>query len=98
MYNSKYKQGERKVMVSKRFNFTFSERIARILKKIPTGQRSKYLESLIYEDNQRNDLVKFIEKYKKRKKPIWTDENHPDLITDEDFANYRPLRWRMDLK
>lgn len=85
-------------MASKRFNFTFSEKAAKRLKKIPPGQRSKYFEALMERDFKSKDLIAFIEKYKKSGKPIWTDENHPDLMTDEDFANYRPLTWRMDQK
>lgn len=83
-------------MTSERFNFTFSKRIAKRLKKVPPGQRSKYIAGLINDDSESNDLVKFIEKYKKSKKPIWTDENHPDLMTPEDFANYRYSLWRKD--
>ena len=85
-------------MASERFNFTFSKKAAKKLKKIPAGQRSKYLETLVDRDFKSKDLITFIERYKKSKKSIWTDENHPDLMTDEDFANYRPLTWRMDLK
>ena len=83
---------------NERVNFTLSNKARKALKKIPTGQRSKYIEELIIKDTKSNDLADFIEKYKKRKKPIWTDENHPDLMTDEDIANYRSLSWRMDLK
>lgn len=81
-------------MTSKRFNFTFSEKAAKKLKKIPAGQRSNYIEELITRDFESNDLATFIKEYKKRKKPIWTDKNHPDLNTPEDFANYRYSLWR----
>ena len=83
---------------NERVNFTLSNKARKALKKIPAGKRSKYIEELIIKDTKSNDLADFIEKYKKRKKPIWSDENHPDLMTDEDIANYRPLTWRMDLK
>ena len=85
-------------MTSKRFNFTFSDDAAKKLKKVPAGQRSAYLEGLINKDFEDNDLIKYIEKYKKVGKPIWSDKDHPDLITDIDFAKYKPLNWRMDKK
>ena len=54
-------------------------------------------ETMMEEAIDKKELVKrrkdFIKKYKKRKKPIWTDENHPDLNTPEDFRNYRHLLW-----
>ena len=78
---------------NERVNFTLSNKARKALKKIPAGQRSKYIEELITKNAESNDLGEFIEKYKKRKKPIWTDENHPDLMTPEDFRNYRHLLW-----
>ena len=78
---------------NERVNFTLSNKARKALKKIPAGQRSKYIEELIIKDAKSNDLGDFIEKYKKRKKPIWTDENHPNLNTPEDFRNYRHLLW-----
>ena len=80
-------------MASKRTNFTLSDKARKALKKIPAGQRSKYIEELIIKDTESNDLGEFIEKYKKRKKPIWSDEDHPDLMTPEDFRNYRHVLW-----
>ena len=57
-------------------------------------------ETMMEETVDKKELVKrrkdFIKKYKKSGKPIWSDEDHPDLITLEDIANYRPLTWRMD--
>ncbi|MBI2996439.1 MAG: hypothetical protein HYY52_07025 [Candidatus Melainabacteria bacterium] len=79
---------------NERINFTLSNKALKALKKIPAGQRSKYIDELIIKDIKSNDLAEFIEKYKKRNKPIWTDENHPDLMTEEDIANYRPLKWK----
>ena len=78
---------------NERLNFTLSSKARKALKKIPAGQRSKYIDELIIKDSESNDLADFIEKYKKRKRPIWTDENHPDLMTPEDFRNYRHLLW-----
>lgn len=81
---------------NERANFTLSKRLLKKLKKIPPGQRSKFIEEAANEYFDRLDRLNFIEKLNKRKKPIWTDENHPDLMTKEDIANYRPLTWRMD--
>lgn len=85
-------------MAKKRYNFTFSPETGEILEEIPPGQRSKYVEEAIYEKKLVAKREDFIKKYKKRKKPIWSDEDHPDLMTPEDIANYKPLSWRMDLK
>lgn len=79
---------------NERINFTLSGKAIKALKKIPAGQRSKYIDELIIKDTKSNALADFIEKYKKRKNPIWTDENHPDLMTLEDIANYNPLKFR----
>ena len=55
--------------------------------------KNKYLEDDINEKRLVEKRGAFIEWYRKRGKPIWTDENHPDLNTPEDFANYRRTLW-----
>ena len=76
-----------------RVNFTLSNKLIKKLNKIPAGQRSKAIEDAANEYFMRLDRMQFIEKLKKEE-PIWSDKNHPDLMTDKDFTNYRPLKSR----
>ena len=78
---------------SERANFTLSKKLLKKLKKIPSGQRSKFIEDAANEYFEKADRLQYIEDLKK-KKPIWSDEDHPDLITLEDIANYNPLKFR----
>ena len=80
-------------MASKRVNFTLSDKLLKKLnKKIPHGQRSQFMEDAANEYFEKADRLQYIKSLKK-KKPIWSDENHPDLMTPEDFRNYRHLLW-----
>ena len=79
---------------SDRVNFTLSKKLLKKLKNIPAGQRSQFIEEAANEYYEKLKRLKFIEKLKKMKKSIWSDEDHPDLMTLEDIANYRPLTWR----
>ena len=81
-------------MESKRRNFILSGEINRELDLIPAGQRSSFVEKALKNELYRARRDRFIKKHLKGKKPIWTDENHPDLMTLEDIANYNPLKFK----
>ena len=78
----------------KRKNFTLSDETIKELNIIPPGQRSKAVANGIKREVARAKRLKFLKKYLKSKKPIWSDKDHPDLMTLEDIANYSPLTWR----
>lgn len=78
----------------KRLNFTLTNDIVKELKGIAPGRRSGFVNMAIRNEILRMRRDKFLKKYLKSKRPIWTDENHPDLITEEDIANYRPTKSR----
>ena len=81
-------------MASKRVNFTLSDKLLKKLnKKVPPGQRSQFMEDAANEYFEKADRLEYIEDLK-NKKPIWSDEDHPDLMTLEDIANYNPLKFR----
>ena len=80
-------------MASKRKNFTISDRILKKLEKmVPPGHRSKVVEQALENELDKMGKIKYIKKLKKED-PIWTDKNHPDLNTPEDFRNYRYKLW-----
>jgi len=81
-------------MARKRKNFTISDKADKELSAIPPGQKSQFVENAILSETAKLKRQKFLKNYLKSKKPIWTEENHPDLLTIEDFASYRPLIWR----
>lgn len=81
-------------MATKRKNFTISDKTINELKIIPSGQQSRFVERAIRSELAKVKRIKSLKKYLKSKKPIWSDESHPDLVTLEDIANYRPLSWR----
>lgn len=78
---------------NERINFTLSKKLLKKLRKIPAGQRSRFIEDAANEHLEKVDRLNYIDGLKKRK-PIWSDEDHPDLMTLEDIANYNPLKFR----
>ena len=78
---------------NERANFTLSKKLLKKLRKLPAGQRSRFMEEAANEYFEKADRLEYIEDLK-NKEPIWSDKNHPDLITLEDIANYNPLKFR----
>ena len=74
---------------SERINLMFPVKIAKKLKTFPPGQRSRLVVQALEKELKRLDFLKIIEKLEESKKPVWNEEDHPDLVTEDQIKNYR---------
>ena len=75
-----------------RINVTFPDSLLQELKRyVPSRKRSKFIVEATKRELKQLRLRKVLEDL--RRKPAWSDEDHPDLMTAEDVDRYiRRLR------
>jgi hypothetical protein len=81
--------------VKPRFNVAFPpEVMAELNGLVPARERNRFVVEAVRERLRRERLRQLLEEA--RRDPIWKDEDHPDLLTPEDVAEYIRLsraRW-----
>ena len=80
-------------MSVEKVTFTLPEELVRRLEKVPAGQRSMLVKKAVEKELDRAAAVAVLKKMKR--KAIWTEKDHPDLRTSEDFAQYRAIKSRL---
>ena len=73
--------------------FTIPEELLRRLEKVPVGKRSLLVAEAIKRELNRKSLAKALKKLKRR--TVWKEKDHPDLLSPEDFSRYRPAKSRV---
>ena len=73
--------------------FTIPEELLRRLEKVPVGKRSLLVAEAIKRELNRKSLAKALKKLKRR--IVWKEKDHPDLLSPEDFSRYRPAKSRV---
>ncbi len=78
--------------ISRRINVTFPISLLEELRRyVPRRERSRFIVEATERELKRVRLMKVLADL--RRKPAWSDEDHPDLITVEDVDRYvRRLR------
>jgi len=74
-------------MAVEKVTFTLPEELVRRLEKVPTGKRSRLVKRAVEKELDREAAVAMIKKMKR--KTIWKEKHHPNLLTSKDFARYR---------
>lgn len=72
---------------------TIPEELLRRLEKVPAGKRSLLVAEAIKRELNRKSLAKALKKLKRR--TVWKEKDHPDLLSPEDFSRYRPDKSRV---
>ena len=73
--------------------FTIPEELLRRLEKVPAGQRSLLVAEAIKRELDRKSLAEELKKLKRR--TVWKEKDHPDLVSPDDFSRYRPAKSRV---
>lgn len=73
--------------------FTIPEELLSRLEKVPAGKRSLLVAEAIKRELNRKALAEDLKKLKRR--TVWKEKDHPDLLTPEDFSRYRPAKSRV---
>jgi hypothetical protein len=79
-------------MSVEKVTFTLPEELVRRLEKVPAGKRSMLVKEAVEKELDRTAALASIRKLKG--KAIWKRKHHRDLLTDSDFARYRPVKSR----
>ena len=79
-----------KTKTMRKITFNLPEELIRRLKKLPTGKRSMLVKLAIEKELDREAAAANFKRI--RGKTIWNKKHHPDLLTPEDFAHYRPMK------
>lgn len=72
---------------TRRINVTFPESLLQELRSyLPRRKRNEFIVKATEKEIKRNKLMKVLEEL--RRKPAWSDKDHPDLSTIEDVNRY----------
>jgi len=80
-------------MAVEKATFTIPEELLRRLEKVPAGKRSLLVAEALRRELDRRGMAKDLKKL--RRNSAWKEKDHPDLLTPEDFGNYRPAKSRI---
>ena len=80
-------------MAVEKVTFTLPEELVRRLEKVPAGQRSLLVKRAVEKELDRQAAVAMLKRIKG--KAAWKDKHHPNLVTLDDFAKYRPIKSRL---
>ncbi len=80
-------------MPAEKATFTLPDELVRKLEKVPAGKRSLLVAEALRREFDRRAMVDALKKLRYRS--VWRDKDHPDLLSDEEFARYRPARSRV---
>jgi len=79
-----------KTKTMRKITFNLPEELIRRLKKLPTSKRSMLVKLAVEKELGREAAAANLKRI--RRKTIWNKKNHPDLLSPEDFAHYRPMK------
>jgi metal-responsive CopG/Arc/MetJ family transcriptional regulator len=79
-------------MSVEKVTFTLPEELVRRLEKVPAGKRSMLVKEAVERELDRTAALAMTKKLKG--KAVWKGKHHQDLLTDSDFARYRPIKSR----
>jgi hypothetical protein len=79
-------------MSVEKVTFTLPEELVRRLEKVPAGKRSMLVKEAVERELDRTAALAMAKKLKG--KAVWKSKHHQDLLTDDDFARYRPIKSR----
>jgi hypothetical protein len=80
-------------MAVEKVTFTLPEGLVRRLEKVPAGQRSMLVKRAVERELDRQSAVRMVKRM--RGKAVWHEKHHPNLVTPDDFAKYRPIKSRL---
>jgi metal-responsive CopG/Arc/MetJ family transcriptional regulator len=80
-------------MAVEKITFTLPEELVRRLEKVPAGKRSMLVRKAVERELDREAAIAVLKRMKG--KVIWKEKYHPNLLTDRDFADYRPIKTRL---
>lgn len=80
-------------MAAEKVTFTLPEELLRRLEKVPAGRRSLLVAEAVRRELDRRALAESLKKLRRR--TVWSEKDHPDLRSPEDFSRYRPARSRL---
>jgi len=80
-------------MAVEKVTFTLPEELVRRLEKVPTGQRSMLVKRAV--ENELDRQAALVRLKRMRGRAVWDAKYHPNLVTPEDFAKYRPIKSRL---
>ena len=77
-------------MTMRKIAFSLPGELIRRLKKLPARKRSMLVKLAVEKELDREAAAANFKRI--RGKIIWNKKHHPDLLTPEDFAHYRPMK------
>ena len=77
-------------MTMRKIAFSLPGELIRRLKKLPARKRSMLVKLAVEKELDREAAAANFKRI--RGKTIWNKKHHPDLLTPEDFAHYRPMK------
>ena len=80
-------------MAVEKVTFTLPEELVRRLEKVPAGQRSMLVKQAVERELDRQAALRMLARMKG--KTVWREKDHPNLVTPDDFAKYRPIKTRL---
>lgn len=80
-------------MAVEKATFTLPEELLRRLEKVPAGKRSLLVAQALRRELDRRATANALKKLRRR--TAWKEEDHPDLLSPEDFSRYRPAKSRV---
>jgi len=80
-------------MAVEKVTFTLPEELLRRLEKVPAGKRSLLVAEALRRELDRIAMTKSLKRL--RRTTAWKEEDHPDLLSPEDFSRYRPAKSRL---
>ena len=79
-------------MAVEKATFTLPEELLRRLEKVPSGKRSLLVAEALKTELDRRAMANALKKLRRR--TIWKEKDHRDLLSPEDFSRYRPAKSR----
>ena len=80
-------------MAVEKVTFTLPEELVRRLEKVPAGKRSPLVAEALKRELDRRATAEALKKLRRR--TVWSEKDHPDLLSPEDFSRYRPAKSRV---
>ena len=80
-------------MAVEKVTFTLPEALVERLGKVPAGRRSLLVAEALKRELDRRATAKVLKRLRQR--AIWKEEDHPDLLSPEDFSRYLPAKSRV---
>lgn len=80
-------------MAAEKVTFTLPEELLRRLARVPAGRRSLLVAEAVKRELDRRALAEALKKLRRR--TAWTEKDHPDLRSPEDFSRFRPAKSRV---